>query len=247
MPRSLQSTSATAPLCLHTCPSSGDDLECDTDLYSSGDDLECDTDLYFLPSCGIGFSLLQRILAHQNFRGVRNLTRGRHILTTKGRLCVCRRSQHGRRRLFAFQLPRQQFQETKISLLSQLLQYHSNPQSTLSHTTPSSPRFLSATPSIPAHTFLTGKRTGPANNHVGNNKKKHKPPPPPPPVRALQGLTLNIRGMTPAKWAAIQELPVFSTLDYLTEHQLSAEFRVDEIFKSGWDFHAVSVRMVFRF
>ena len=33
-----------------------------------------------LPSCGICFSFLQRILAHQNFRGVRNLTRDRHIL-----------------------------------------------------------------------------------------------------------------------------------------------------------------------
>jgi len=48
--------------------------------------------------------------------------------------------------------------------------------------------------------------------------------------------------MTPAKWVAIQELPVFSTLDYiiLTEDQLSAEFRPDEIIKSGWDFHAAS-------
>jgi len=37
-------------------------------------------------------------------------------------------------------------------------------------------------------------------------------------------------------------LPVFSTLDYiiLTEHQLRAESRPDEIIKSGWDFHAVS-------
>ena len=34
MPHSLQSTFATKPLCWHTCPSSGDDLECDTDLYS---------------------------------------------------------------------------------------------------------------------------------------------------------------------------------------------------------------------
>ena len=65
--------------------------------------------------------------------------------------------------------------------------------------------------------------------------KKQKSPPPPQPVRALQGLTLNIRGMTPAKWLSIQELPVFSSLDYiiLTEHQLSAEFRPDEIIKSG--------------
>jgi len=167
-------------------------------------------------------------------------------VTNPACLCLCRRSRHGRRRLFAFNLSllrqRQQFQETRISPFSQPLQYHSNPQSTRSHTTPSFPRSLSATPSTPAHTSLTGKRTGPANNHVGNNKKKHKPPPPTPPVRALQGLTLNIRGMTPAKWVAIQELPVFSTLDYiiLTEHQLSAEFRPDEIIKSGWDFHAVS-------
>ena len=204
-----------------------------------------------LPSCGICLSFLQRILAHHNFRGVRNLTRVCHILTTEARLLVCQRSRHGRKRLCAFNLsllrPRQPLQETRISPFSQPLQHHSNPQSTLSHITPSSPSSLSATPSTPAHTSLTGKLTGPANNYVGNNKKKHKPPPPTPPVRALQGLTLNIRGMTLAKWVAIQELPVFSTLDYLTEHQLSAEFRVDEIFKSGWDFHAVSVRMVFRF
>jgi len=74
---------------------------------------------------------------------------------------------------------------------------------------------------------LTGKRAVPANSHVGNNRKKHKPQPPTPPVRALQGLILNIRGITPAKWVAIQELPVFSSLDYiiLTEHQWSAEFQ----------------------
>jgi len=91
------------------------------------------------------------------------------------------------------------------------------------------------------HTSPIGKQTGPANSHVGNNKKKHKPPPPTPPVRALRGLTLNIWGITPAKWVSIQELPVFSSLDYviLTEHQLNAEFRPDEIIKSGWDFHAV--------
>ena len=71
--------------------------------------------------------------------------------------------------------------------------------------------------------------------------KKQKPPPPPPPVRALHCLTLNIRGMTPAKWVSIQGLTVFSSLDYiiLTEHQLSADLP-DEIMKSGWDFHAVS-------
>jgi len=48
--------------------------------------------------------------------------------------------------------------------------------------------------------------------------------------------------MTPAKWLSIQGLSIFPSLDYiiLTEHQLSAEFRPDEIIKSGWDFHAVS-------
>jgi len=51
-----------------------------------------------------------------------------------------------------------------------------------------------------------------------------------------------MRGMNTAKWVAIQELPVFTSLDYiiLIEHQLSAEFRPDKIIKSGWDFHVVS-------
>ena len=101
----------------------------------------------------------------------------------------------------------------------------------MSHITLSPSGSLRATPSPPAHTVSVGKRTGASNNSVRNNKKKHKPPPPPPSVRALHGLTLNIRGMTPAKWVAIQELPVFSTLDYiiLTEHQLSADFRPNEV------------------
>jgi len=39
-----------------------------------------------------------------------------------------------------------------------------------------------------------------------------------------------------------RRLSVFPSLDYiiLTEHQLSAEFRPDEIITSAWDFHAVS-------
>ena len=56
------------------------------------------------PLCGICFSFLQRILTHQNFAGVRHLTRGRHLLMSPTRLCLCRRSRHGRRRLFAFNL-----------------------------------------------------------------------------------------------------------------------------------------------
>jgi len=48
--------------------------------------------------------------------------------------------------------------------------------------------------------------------------------------------------MTPEKWDPIQDLDIFPSLDYiiLTEHQLSAQFRPDEIIRSGWDFHAVS-------
>jgi len=166
-----------------------------------------------VPSCGICSSFLQRILAHQNFAGVRNLTCGRHLTTPSARLCLYRRSRHGRRRLCALNLSllrqRQHSQETRNSPFSQPLQHRSHPQSTLSHTTPSYSKSPSATLSTPTHTSPTGKRAGPANSHVGNNKKKHKAPPPTPPVRAPQGLTLNIRGMTPAKWVAIQELPLF--------------------------------------
>ena len=50
--------------------------------------------------------------------------------------------------------------------------------------------------------------------------------------------------MIPEKWESIQDLDIFPSLDFiqviLTEHQLSAQFRHDEIIRSGWDFHAVS-------
>jgi len=47
--------------------------------------------------------------------------------------------------------------------------------------------------------------------------------------------------MTPDKRNSIQELLVFPSVDYiiLTEHQLSAKFRPDEIIKSGWAFHTL--------
>jgi len=41
-----------------------------------------------LPSCGICFSFLQRILPHQNFAGVRNLHCDRHLTTPSARLCL---------------------------------------------------------------------------------------------------------------------------------------------------------------
>jgi len=46
---------------------------------------------YFRNLCGICFSFLQRILAHQNFAGVHHLTRGRHLIMSSTRLCLCRR------------------------------------------------------------------------------------------------------------------------------------------------------------
>jgi len=48
--------------------------------------------------------------------------------------------------------------------------------------------------------------------------------------------------MTPEKWESIQDLDIFPSLDFiiLTEHQLSAQVRPDEIIRSGWDFYAVS-------
>jgi len=129
----------------------------------------------FRTLCGICFSFLEHILPHQNFAGVRHLTRGRHLIISSVCLCLFRRSRHGCKRLFAFNLSlllqKQHFHETRISRFSQPIQYHSNPKSTLSHTAPSSSRSLSATPSTPAHTSLLGKRAGPANVHVGNNIK----------------------------------------------------------------------------
>jgi len=48
--------------------------------------------------------------------------------------------------------------------------------------------------------------------------------------------------MTPEKWDSIQDLYILPSLHFtiLTEHQLSAQFRPDEIIRSGWNFHAVS-------
>ena len=145
----------------------------------------------FFPSCGICFSLLQLILAHQNFACVRNPHCGRHCITAAARLYLCQRSRQGRRRLYTFSLSllrqRQRLQETRTSPFLQPLPHGFHSQNTLSHTTPVSSSASSATPSTPVPTSQLGKRPGPANSHVGNNTKTQKPPPPPPPVRALQG------------------------------------------------------------
>ena len=177
---------------------------------------------------------------------VRNPYCSGDCITAAARIYLCRRSRQGCRRLYTFSLSllrrRQRLQESRTPPFSQPLPHDSHSQNTLSHTTPVSSSSSSATPATPVPTSQLGKRLGLANSHVGNNTKTQKLPPPPPPVRALQGYTLNIRGMTPAKWLSIQGLSAFPSLDYiiLTEHQLSAEFWPDEIIKSGWDFHAVS-------
>ena len=126
----------------------------------------------FFPSCGIFFSFLQLILAHQNFACVRNPHCGRHCITAATRLYLCRRSRQGRRRLYTFSLSllrqRQRLQETRTSFFSQPLPHDSHSQNTLSHTTPVSSSSSSATPSTHVPTSPTGKLTGPANSHVGN-------------------------------------------------------------------------------
>jgi len=105
--------------------------------------------IYFYFSCGICFSFLQRILAHQNFVGVLNLNCSSHLATPSAHLCLCRRSRQGRRRLYAFNLSllrqRKRLPETKTSPFAQPLQHRSHPQSTLPHTTPSSSSSPSAT------------------------------------------------------------------------------------------------------
>jgi len=88
-----------------------------------------------------------------------------------------------------------------------------------------------------------GKRPIPVSSNVDSNKKqKTQSFASSPSIRSLLGLTLNIRGMTPEKWDSIQDLDIFPSLDFIiwTEHQLSAQFRPDEIIRSGWDFHAAS-------
>ena len=80
-----------------------------------------------------------------------------HALCPK---CLCQRSQHGLRCLCTFVSTfslsllrqRQHLQETRTFPYSQPIQHCSRPQSTLSHTTPSSSRSPSATLSTPAHT-----------------------------------------------------------------------------------------------
>jgi len=125
--------------------------------------------------CGICFSFLQLILAHQNFACVRNPHCGRLCITAAARLYLCRRSRQGHRRLYTFSLSllrqRQRLLETRISPFSQPLPHDSHSQNTLSHTTPVSSSSSSATPSTPVPASQLGKRQGPANSHVGKNTR----------------------------------------------------------------------------
>jgi len=194
-------------------------------------------------------SLLQQILAHQNFFRVCTTYFLHHFRASPGRLRLLRQSNRGRKRLHTLNLELIQhhpFIETRTSPHTQPLS--SGPPDSNTPPLPSIPSQRPQTqcgllrqPSLPASAL--GKRPIPVSSNVdGNKKQKTKSPPSYPSIRSLHGLTLNIRGMTPEKWESIQELDIFPSLHFiiLTEHQLSAQFRPDEIIRGGWDFHAVS-------
>jgi len=71
----------------------------------------------FFHSCGIRFSFLQLILAHQNFASVCNPHCGRHCITAAVRLYLCWLSRQGHRRLYTFSLSllrqKQRLKETR--------------------------------------------------------------------------------------------------------------------------------------
>lgn len=202
-----------------------------------------------VPACI--FFLLQ-LLAHENFPRVRTTYRLRHKTICTDRKTVLRHSTQGRKRLrhLNFSLIRYEhkYHTNLITPETQFPLPHSHSHNNLHHNAQPPPtRTSSSRASAPS----LGKRAPAANNDNFSNKKRPPPPPPrqsspidppPPPIRSLHGPTLNIRSITPNKWEFIQKIPVFKLLDYiiLTEHQLSAQFRPDEIIKSGWDFHAIS-------
>jgi len=194
-------------------------------------------------------SLLQQILAHQNFARVCTTYFLRHFRASPGRLRLLRQSNCGRKRLHTLNLELIQhhpFIETRTSPHTQPLS--SVPPDSNTRPLPSNPSQWPKTQSgllrqssLPASAL--GKRPILVSSNVDSNKKqKTKSPPSSPSVRSLHGLTLNIRGMTPEKWESIQELDIFLSLDsiILTEQHLSAQFRPDEIIQSGWGFHAIS-------
>jgi len=210
----------------------------------------CNTDdLPALLHWTVCLSLLQQLLAHQNFSRVCTTFLLRHFHASPGRLRLLRQSNRGRKRLHTLNLELIQHHlstETRTSPHSQPLS--PGPPDPNSRPSPSNPSQQSHTQSgplrqssLPASTL--GKRPNPVCSNVDSNKKpRTNSLPSSPSMRSLHGLTLIIRGMTPEKWESIQELAIFPSLDFiiLTEHQLSAQFRPDDIIRSGWDFHAVS-------
>jgi len=120
------------------------------------------------PSRCLCSSFLQQILAHQDFAHVHTLHCFRHRSTALARLCLCRQSAQGRRRLHTLSLPllrhRQHLQETRTSSYTQPLPHCSHPQNTRQHTKQPSSSSSSATPATPTPTSLSGKRAGPSGN-----------------------------------------------------------------------------------
>ena len=195
----------------------------------------------------VGLSFLQQILAHQNFSWVCTTYLLRHFRASPGRLRLLGQTNRGRKRLHTLNLEFIQHHpgiETRTSPHTQPLS--SGPPG---HNIRSSHLHPSQTQSSPSQqvsppTSPLGKRPSPVFRNADSNKKKQKnqSSPSSPSTRPLHCLTLNIRGMTPEKWESTQDLDIFPSLDFiiLTEHQLSAQFRPDEIIRSGWDFHTVS-------
>jgi len=203
----------------------------------------CNTDdLPALLHWTVCLSLLQQLLAHQNFSRVCTTFLLRHFHASPGRLRLLRQSNRGRKRLHTLKVELIQHHpsiETRTSPHSQPLSsgspdLNSRPSpSNLSQQSHAQSGPLRQS-SLPASAI--GKRPIPVCSNVeSNNKQKTKSLPSSPSIRSVYGLTLNIRGMTPEKWESIQELAIFPSLDFiiLTEHHPSAQFRPDEIIRSG--------------
>jgi len=198
-----------------------------------------------LPHWTVCLSFLKHILAHQNFSTVCTTFLLRRCYVSTDRLRLLRQSSRGRQRLHTLNLElihHHPFIETRTSPhIQSLSPGPPDPNSRVPPPNPSQQSHAQCGPlrRPPLPVSPLGKRPIPVSSNVDSNKKpKTQSFASSPSIRPLHGLTLNIRGMTPGKWDSIQDLDIFPSLDFiiLTEHQLSAQFRPDEIIRSGWDF-----------
>jgi len=130
-----------------------------------------------LPHWTVCLSLLQQILAHQNFSRVCTTFFLRHFRASPGRLRLLRQSNRGRKRLHTLNLELLQhhpFIETRTSPHTQPLS--SGPPDPNSRPPPSNPSQRSHTPSGPLRqsslpTSALSKRPIPVSSNVDGNKK----------------------------------------------------------------------------